>query len=44
MSLREPPFTVGIEEEYLLVDLRSGDLANDPPARLFEECGERSGG
>lgn len=44
MSLREPPFTVGIEEEYLLVDPRSGDLANDPPTRLFEECGERSGG
>ncbi len=44
MSLREPPFTVGIEEEYLLIDPRSGDLANDPPTGLFEECGERSGG
>ncbi len=44
MSLREPPFTVGIEEEYLLVDRRTGELANDPPPRLLEECGERSGG
>ncbi|MFO1457334.1 MAG: carboxylate-amine ligase [Steroidobacteraceae bacterium] len=44
MSLREPPFTVGIEEEYLLVDRRSGELANDPPPALLERCGERSGG
>jgi carboxylate-amine ligase len=44
MTLREPPFTVGIEEEYLLIDPRSGDLANDPPSRLFERCGELSGG
>ena len=44
MSLREPPFTVGIEEEYLLVDRRSGELANDPPPQLLEQCGERSGG
>ena len=44
MSLREPPFTVGIEEEYLLVDRRSGDVANDPPPELLERCGERGGG
>jgi carboxylate-amine ligase len=44
MSLREPPFTVGIEEEYLLIDPRSGDLANDPPPRLFARCAELSGG
>ncbi len=44
MSLREPPFTVGIEEEYLLIDPRSGDLANDPPPRLFARCSELSGG
>ena len=44
MSLREPPFTVGIEEEYLLVDRGSGELANDPPPALLERCGERSGG
>jgi carboxylate-amine ligase len=44
MSLREPPFTVGIEEEYLLVDRHTGELANDPPPALLERCGERSGG
>lgn len=44
MSLREPPFTVGIEEEYLLVDRRTGDVANDPPPELLERCGERSRG
>lgn len=44
MSLREPPFTIGIEEEYLLVELRSGDLASDPPAALFDQCAEFSGG
>ncbi len=32
------PFTVGIEEEYLLVDLETRDLAPDPPAELFERC------
>jgi carboxylate-amine ligase len=40
----EPPFTVGIEEEYLLVDLRSRDLANDPPHTLVEECHQLCGG
>jgi carboxylate-amine ligase len=44
VSLREPPFTIGIEEEYLLVDRLTGELANDPPPDLLERCGERSGG
>ena len=26
-----PDFTIGIEEEYLLVDKASRDLASDPP-------------
>ncbi|MDH3645304.1 MAG: carboxylate-amine ligase [Gammaproteobacteria bacterium] len=38
MALKEPPFTVGIEEEYLLVDLQTRDLANDPPDELMQEC------
>lgn len=38
MSLREPSFTLGIEEEYLLVDIISRDLAADPPKELFSEC------
>jgi len=34
----EPSFTIGIEEEYLLVDRESRDLANDPPSSMLEEC------
>ena len=41
---KEPPFTVGIEEEYLLVDLKSRDLDNDPPHSLVEECHQLGGG
>jgi glutamate---cysteine ligase / carboxylate-amine ligase len=42
--LKEPPFTVGIEEEYLLVDLNSRDLSVDPPHGLVEECHALCGG
>ena len=31
-------FTIGIEEEHLLVDRATGALAVDPPAALLEEC------
>jgi carboxylate-amine ligase len=41
---KEPPFTVGIEEEYLLVNLRTRDLDNDPPHSLVEECLQLGGG
>ena len=41
---REPPFTVGIEEEYLLIDPDTRDLAADPPATILEQCNERVGG
>ncbi len=34
----EPSFTVGIEEEYLLVDIETRDLAIQPPPELFEAC------
>ena len=34
-------FTIGIEEEYLLVDPVSRDLAAEPPAELLEECQRR---
>jgi carboxylate-amine ligase len=34
----EPRSTIGIEEEYLLVDLDSRDLASDPPAALMRAC------
>jgi carboxylate-amine ligase len=33
----EPSFTIGIEEEYLLVDQETRDLATDPPAEMLEE-------
>ncbi|MEJ8572920.1 carboxylate-amine ligase [Microbaculum marinum] len=38
MSRTEPSFTVGIEEEYLLVDRVTRDLAADPPPELMERC------
>jgi glutamate---cysteine ligase / carboxylate-amine ligase len=38
MGLREPTFTLGIEEEYLLVDKTTRDLVADPPELLMEQC------
>jgi len=38
MAYTEPPFTIGIEEEYLLVDKQTRDVASDPPEALFEVC------
>ncbi len=35
-----PSFTLGIEEEYLLVDRETRDLADDPPQALFDACKE----
>jgi carboxylate-amine ligase len=43
MNMNVPSFTLGIEEEYLLVDLETMDLANDPPSSLLEECRKRCG-
>lgn len=34
----EPAFSLGIEEEYLLVDLATRDLVSDPPADLLQRC------
>lgn len=36
--MSDPVFTLGIEEEYLLVDRASRDLVADPPRALFEEA------
>lgn len=41
MATRVPSFTIGIEEEYLLVDRATRALADDPPAALFAECEAR---
>ena len=43
MSLPSPSFTVGIEEEYLLVDKQTRDLVNSPPESLMEEATEACG-
>lgn len=40
MPVTEPSFSIGIEEEYLLVELRTKDLVSEPPNALikaFEE-------
>lgn len=44
MAIREPPFTIGMEEEYLLVDRESRDLANDPPPAMMEEAQKKLAG
>ena len=36
-----PSFTIGIEEEYLLVDKQTRDVASDPPEALFKDCQKR---
>ena len=41
MAAPEPSFTIGIEEEYLLVDKQTRDVASDPPEALFKDCQKR---
>jgi carboxylate-amine ligase len=45
MGIREPSFTLGVEEEYLLVDKETRSLVIDPPetlmAEAMEKCGEQ---
>src|SRR5665213_1546435 len=36
-------FTIGLEEEYLLVDRETRDLVVDPPAGLMADCKARLG-
>lgn len=38
MAIKEPSFTVGVEEEYLLVDKESRALASSPPEQFMENC------
>jgi len=35
---RDPSFTVGIEEEYLLVDRKTRELAQEPPPDMLAKC------
>ena len=44
MSAAPPAFTIGIEEEYLLVDRTSRDLVSEPPASMMAECVKRLSG
>ena len=44
MNRVEPPFTIGVEEEYLLVDKETRGLVIDPPKSLIGECEELCGG
>ena len=43
MTLDEPQFTLGIEEEYLLVDKETRSLVVNPPESLLIECKELLG-
>jgi len=43
MAYDAPTFTIGIEEEYLLVDQDEGGIATDPPAALFDTCTKELG-
>ncbi len=38
MTLREPSFTLGIEEEYLLTDNATRNLVSDPPEGFLNDC------
>ena len=44
MTRNEPEFTLGVEEEYLLVDKETRGLVVDPPKSLISECEEQLGG
>ncbi len=43
MAGKTPSFTVGIEEEYLLVDRATRDLVSEPPPDMIGKCEERLG-
>ena len=44
MATREPPLTLGLEEEYLLVDRETRAVASEPPAELFSDLHDRTDG
>jgi carboxylate-amine ligase len=39
--MAEPTFTIGLEEEYLLVDRKTRNLVLEPPKALLAECERR---
>jgi len=44
MTWAEPEFTLGIEEEYFLVDRATRDVVNDPPPEMLADCETRLAG
>ena len=38
-----PSFTIGLEEEYLLVDRETRDVVGAPPPQILEQCRELEG-
>lgn len=44
MAIREPALTLGLEEEYLLVDRETRAVAAEPPDELFAALHERTAG
>jgi len=42
--IKDPPLTIGIEEEYLLVDCETRDLAANPPDAMMKALEERIAG
>ncbi len=44
MAGENPTFSLGIEEEYLLVNRQTRDLERDPPKALMKECQQRMKG
>jgi carboxylate-amine ligase len=38
MAATEPEFTLGIEEEYFLVDRATRDVVEDPPPAVLADC------
>lgn len=44
MRKDRPSLTIGIEEEYLLVDRATRDVASHPPKAMLRECERRLGG
>ncbi len=38
MAVAEPEFTLGIEEEYFLVDRATRDVVDDPPPAMLADC------
>jgi carboxylate-amine ligase len=43
MAAAAPSFTVGIEEEYLLVDRATRNVALEPPREILERCQTSAG-